>query len=217
MDIKALTDEIRAASEHVPFGHSVFQTVALTPGGEGGAACPERRARSLLLNMDAKLLALEEARFRRAELAIDLEEIAVKLAGLTVIDDPHGFGRRRLEIDRDRKTSSIDREDKLIRDALAELEAMHAEWRSLPPVTSRAQFEQAEPAYWARRLWADAQREITAHGAPSPGTLATLGQMGLSVGRVGADWQIAGPQPLIAALPQPAPQPDQITEIADVR
>lgn len=210
MIYREISAEVRAASEHVPFGNSAFQVATFTGGLEGGTS--ERRVRALLLNLDAKLLALEEAQHRRAELGIDLEEIAVKIEAQTADNDPHGFERRRLVLQRDYKTAGLSREDKLIRDALAEIEAMHGEWKALPPVTSREQFEAAEPGYWARRLWADVQREVVAHGAPLPGTLAALNQMGLSVGRAGNDWRVTGPATLIAALAPPASAAVQIGE-----
>jgi hypothetical protein len=89
---------------------------------------------------------------------------------------------------------------------------MYREWKSLPPLQSREQFEAAEVGYWTRRLWADACREIAAHGAPSAGTLAALNQMGLVVQRAGTDWQLQGPSHLIAALAPPAAQPKEIAD-----
>lgn len=189
--------DIQAAARHVPFGHSAFQIAAFT-GGEHG---PERRHRTLLLNMDAKLKALRECRFRRRRLDVDLREIAVKLAALTTATDPHGFTAERLVIDRDETLAGLADEDKLIEDAIIELQAMHREWKSLPALEDRGQFEAAEAGYWARRLWSDACREIAAQGAPAAGTLASLQQMGLEVRRAGTDWQVQGPSHLIVALP----------------
>lgn len=189
--------EIQAAARHVPFGHSAFQIATFT-GGEHGL---ERRYRTLLLNMDAKLKALRECRFRRRRLDVDLREIAVKLTAQSAASDPHGFEAERLAIDRDETLASLADEDKLIEDAIIELQAMYQEWKTLPVLEERGQFEAAEAGYWARRLWADACREIAAQGAPAAGTLASLQQMGLEVQRAGTDWQLQGPSHLIAALP----------------
>lgn len=205
MDIDAIFAEIDEAAEHVPFGNSAFQIAAFTGGLEAGT--PERRHRTLLLNMAEKRKAVRETQFRRRRLDIDLLELRAKLAAAT------GYDRDRLALDIEEKESVLPDEDKLIRDALVELEVMFREWKALPPLLSRRQFEAAEPVYFARRLWGDAQREIAAHGAPAPGTLASLNQMGLEARRDPEGWRLSGPSNLIAALAPPeARQPMEITD-----
>lgn len=202
MDFQALQDEVAAASRLVPFGNSTFQIQTFT-GGEHG---PERRHRTLLLNMNETLKCLRDTKFRRRRADIDLRELSERLAGAD------GYDRERLALDIEEKEAQLADEDKLIEDALISLEAMYREWKSLPPLESREQFEVAEAGYWTRRLWSDACREVAAHGAPAVGTVGALNQLGLVVRRNELDWQLAGPSNLIAALASPT-----VKEIPDGR
>lgn len=200
--IDEILKEIREASRKVPFGNSAFQIQHFTGGNEAGPECSERRQRTLLLNLNGKLQALRECQFRRARLDIDLREIEVKINELTHAQDPHGFQRERLELDKAEKLASLHDEDKLIEDALIELECMYREWKSLPPLKSREDFENSERRYWLRRLAEDARREIDAQGAPSVATLASLNSIGLNIHRNSqGQWELIGPG--IELLPPP--------------
>lgn len=204
--------DVLARAEHVPLDRSRFQLAAFTGGDEGGT--PERRVRALLLNLDSKLQAVEEARFRREEMAVTLDELDFVLDRLDDQSDPQGFERRRKDIARRKAVAGLDREDKLIRDALAEIEAMYAELLTLPRVESREQFEAAEARYWITRLMRVAEREAIAVGRPSAGTIEALAQAGIAL-TPNERGQLVPSGPGLAALaPRTTPQ---ITETPDVR
>ncbi|MBP2310487.1 hypothetical protein GBZ48_31550 [Azospirillum melinis] len=190
MDIDQLESEILTAAEHVPFGNSCFQIAAFTGGTEGGPTTPARRVRSLLLNLDSKIQALREAQYKREESVIDMDEADAKLAK----GDLDEFDARRMQLQRTRAANNIQRDDKLLRDCMIEIQAMYAEWKSLPPVTSREQFEQQELGYWINRLAGNATLQIKASGRIDFGTLEALKQIGVTdAADTAGGLQLAGP------------------------
>lgn len=166
--IKKLRDRMRP----IPFGNSAFQNRHFTAGAEG----PERRYRHCLLQINAKLNALQECEFRRKRMDIDIREIEEKLK------TAEGFQRERLLIDLEEKQYGLDNEIKLIEDAAVELAVYEAEVEGMPGYT-REEFESGERAYWTARLIGDAKREIAAHGSVAPGTLASLEGIGIEAVR----------------------------------
>ncbi len=195
--LQAIKSEIFDGAQHVPFGNSEFQIAAFT-GGEHGRA---RRIRVLLLNMESKLHALEDAQFSLCEHQIDMDEAAHLLSRLDPADNSTKFERQRLELKKGRAVASYKRTEKAVADLSIEFRAMYDEWKSLPQLTSRAEFEAEERQYWLRRLTDDALREIKQTGSPGRGTLESLNQMGLDyVRQPTGDWALTGPADAIAAL-----------------
>lgn len=176
MNIDTLEAEILAASAHVPFGNSAFQTAAFTGGLEGGPEAPARRVRALLLNIDSKIQALREAQYKREEAVIDLDEADAKLSK----GDLDEFAARRMQLQKLRASNNIQRDDKLLRDCMAEIEVMYAELQTLPKITSRAEFEQQELPYWINRLAGNATLQLSAGGRIDFGTLEALNQIGVT-------------------------------------
>lgn len=178
--IDMLEKEVLAAAEHVPFGNSAFQIRHFTGGNESPAATA-RRTRTLLLNLDAKIATLRENQFAQEEHQIDLDEADAKLADPDL--DP--FERRRLELTKRRAVSGVGRAAKLLRDTLAEIDAMCREWKTLPPIVSRDEFERQEQRYWVDRLVSNALVQLKSGGRVDFGTMEALQQIGVTDVQVG--------------------------------
>ena len=148
-NIKSVIQELEDAFFDIPFENSAFQTEAFVIAAQ---ITPERAYRSIGLRMNAKLRALNEAKFGRMKEDIDIEELREK------IDDPDTskWDRMRHEIDIQQKLSNRTFTDKLINDALTELNVLYGHFKTLPKFT-RAQFEQGEQRHFEQRL----QRQIS--------------------------------------------------------
>ncbi|KAA0593012.1 hypothetical protein J2848_005627 [Azospirillum lipoferum] len=197
INIEALEREILEAAEHVPFGNSAFQTTHFTGGDESGRSTA-RRVRALLLNIDSKIQALRENHFFQQEHQIDLDEADHKLTD----PDLDSFERRRLLLKKERAALGVARAAKLLRDAIAEIEVMYQEWKSLPPVESRQQFEEEEHRYWIDRLVGNAVMQIKSGGRIEVGTIEALHQIGVHdvlVAKEG-DVHLVGPAAEMLAL-----------------
>ena len=158
--------------KNVPFGNSIFQIQHFTDGKE----TLQRRYRHCLLQLDQKLRALKECKFRRKRLEIDIEEIVEKLT--TSIS----YETKRLQVDLEEKKYYLEIEAKLIEDCLIEV-AVYKKILSGLPEYSREEFEASEPEYWGKRLLNDAQREVTSMGYVTVQTIQSLENIGIKVGR----------------------------------
>lgn len=172
-------DMYKKQMENVPFGNSVFQNLHFG----GGQESPARLYRNALLQLNQKLNVLQECKFRRERSEIDIEEIEHKLK------TSEGFDRRRLEIDLREKRFQLDNELKLIDDIFVEVNTFKYILGTLPEFT-REEFEAEEREYWKERLTSDARREIISGGHVGKGTVHSLEQIGIEVGR-NADGQFA--------------------------
>lgn len=193
-------DELKAdvlrRSEHIPFGNSDLQNRTFTGGLEAGT--PARRVRALCLALDTKIQALENARFQRREYEIDFDEATEQANAAS-----DTFAARRCQLKADRAAAGVERENKLIRDAIHEIEILYAELKTLPEITSREQFEAEEPEYWLKRLMGDAGREVLALRGPSAGTLASLRALGVDSFNILEDGRLMVDGPAVrGCLPQ---------------
>ncbi len=164
MNINALREKM----ENVPFGNSIFQTLMGIPKE------PARAYRHILLQINTKLQAFDECRFRRARLEVDIDELRIKIEKSSFNE----FDKKRFKIDLEEKCLNLRKEEKLIRDAGIELLALNKTLEALPEI-SRIDFEQDEKAYWKNRLLKDSENELIAYGRPQKGTLETLESIGI--------------------------------------
>lgn len=165
-------EEIKAQFKNVPFGDSVYQINKFNRGQE----TPERLYRNCLLQLDKKIRALNECKFRRRRIEVDIAELKSKL------HKANSFDKQRHEIDIEEKEYQLDNELKLIEDAFIEVETYRQILKTLP-VFTRAEFEKGEEEYWKRRLLGDMQNEVLSIGTVKPDTMKSLGQIGIMVGR----------------------------------
>ena len=141
---KDVIAEIESAFYDIPFENSQFQTEAFVIAAQ---ITPERAYRAIGLRMHAKLRALDEARFGMMKEQVDLDEIDHKLAH----GDLNEFDRRRELIKREEILSRRSWTNKLINDAIAELNVLYKHFKNLPKFT-REQFEAGERVHFEQRL-----------------------------------------------------------------
>lgn len=143
-NVPDLLDEIDQAFFDIPFENSQFQTENFVLNAQ---LTPERVYRALGLRMHNRLRALREAQFSLMREAVDIEELQDKInnAYTSVYD------RRRAEIDIQQKRANRPFTDKLINDAIAELNVLYAHFQKLPRYT-REQFEAGERRHFELRL-----------------------------------------------------------------
>jgi flagellar biosynthesis chaperone FliJ len=163
-----LIEEVKAKMSEVPFGNSQFQIKQLIAPQEGDA----RTYRNVLLQMNQKLDALQEAKFARDLLNVDIDELETK------IEQCRGaFENRRNKIELERKQWQLSSQVKYIEDAIVELNTYKDCLDELPTFT-RDEFENQEKTYWVERFTRDAQLESSATGRVGLGTLKSLDAIG---------------------------------------
>ncbi|MEM2159361.1 MAG: hypothetical protein QXN55_00190 [Candidatus Nitrosotenuis sp.] len=147
-NVNDVIEELNKAFYDIPFENSAFQTENFVIAG---SITPARAYRSIGLRMMTKLNALREAKYSRMRMDIDIEELQEK------INNPNTskFDRRRAEIDIQEKLESLPYTNKLINDAITELNLLYAHFKALPKYT-REQFEKEEAVHFEQRL----QRQI---------------------------------------------------------
>jgi len=136
--------EIEEAFFDIPFENSQFQTEHFVINA---ALTPERAYRAIGLRMNNRLRALREAQFGRMREDIDIEEMEEQLKAYGLSK----YSKRRLEIDIQQKLSNRAFTDKLINDAIKELNVLYYHFKRLPRFT-REQFEAAEGKYFIESL-----------------------------------------------------------------
>ncbi len=150
-------EEINSAFFDVPFENSQFQTENFVIAGQ---VTPARAYRSIGLRMHSRLAALREAQYSRAKEDIDIEELQEKIADPKTSD----FDRRRAQLDINYKLASRPYADKLINDALKELNVLYAHFKALPKYT-REEFEAEERTHFQHKLGRQIQNIQGAHEA----------------------------------------------------
>lgn len=143
-NVTNVLEEIQHAFFDIPFENSQFQTEAFVIGAQ---VTPERAYRAIGLRMNSKIQALLEAKYGRAKEDIDIEELQEK------IDNPetNKFDRRRAELEVQFKLSNRAYTDKLINDAITELNILYKHFKALPRYT-REQFELGEREHFEIKL-----------------------------------------------------------------
>lgn len=165
MEIKKIIELM----DNVPFGNSSFQILNFTEN-----QTPERQYRNILLQLHQKINALKECEFKRKRINIDIQEIKNKLK------IAEGFEKERLEIDIEEKEYHLKSQEKLIKDAMIEINIYNEVLEKLPKFT-REEFENAELGYWKDRLENDAKKELISTGTISVGTQQALEKIGINI------------------------------------
>lgn len=136
--------EIEDAFWDIPFENSDFQNEMFVIASQ---ITPERAYRAIGLRMNAKLRALSEAKHGRLLEDIDIEEIEEQINSGTL----DKFEIRRKKIELSKKLENRRYTDKLINDAIKELNCLYSHFKALPKYT-REQFEAAEKTHFEQRL-----------------------------------------------------------------
>lgn len=143
-NVNDVIDELNQAFYDIPFENSQFQTENFVIGA---SITPARAYRAIGLRMSSKLNALREAKYSRLRMDIDIEELQEK------VNDPNTnkFDKRRAELDIQEKLEGIPYTDKLINDAVTELNILYKHFKALPKFT-RDEFEVEEKLHFEQRL-----------------------------------------------------------------
>ena len=143
-NVTDVLEEIQTAFYDIPFENSAFQTEAFVIAAQ---VTPERAYRSIGLRMNSKIQAILEAKHGRAKEDIDIEELQAKVDN----PDTNDFDRRRAQLDISFKLANRKYTDKLMNDAVVELNILYKHFKKLPRYT-REQFELAEPEHFDIKL-----------------------------------------------------------------
>lgn len=139
-----IINEIDKAFYDIPFENSRFQTETFVLASQ---ITPERAYRAIGLRMHAKLRALNEAKYGLMREQIDLDEIEHKLNSGELCQ----FEYRRETVKREEILSRRNWTNKLINDAITELNVLYHHFSKLPKYT-REQFEAGEKLHFEQRL-----------------------------------------------------------------
>lgn len=148
-DTPRVLTEIEDAFWDIPFENSNFQTEAFVLAAQ---ITPERAYRALGLRMHTKLNALKEAHFNRRLEEIQIQELREKIDDVSTSK----WDKMRHEIEIQKILSGRRWSDKLINDALTELNCLYQHFLKLPRYT-RDEFESGEQQHFKERLTRGAQ------------------------------------------------------------
>lgn len=140
-----IVKEIEEAFFDIPFENSQFQTECFVINAQ---LTPERAYRAIGLRMHNRLRALREAQFHRMREDVDIDELRHQIHHDPTLSP---WDIRRKEITIQEKLSNRSFTDKLINDAIKELNVLYFHFQRLPRFT-REQFEAAEAAYFEQSL-----------------------------------------------------------------
>lgn len=140
--IDQIEKELLEKCEDIPFGNSLYQDESFILNTSYTDA---RAIRNIGLTLSDRVRALRGLEFSMKKLDVDLREIAHKLKSA------EDFEKERLEIDREEKLSGMAYTQKLLKDALYEVEYLRAILAKLPKLT-RAEFESQEKQYFIESL-----------------------------------------------------------------
>jgi hypothetical protein len=143
-NVTNVLEEIQQAFFDIPFENSQFQTDTFVVGAQ---VTPERAYRAIGLRMNSKIQALLEAQYSRAKEDIDIEELEEKIQN----PETGKFDRKRAELDIKYKLSNRRYTDKLVNDAITELNVLYRHFKALPKYT-REEFEKGEQHHFEIKL-----------------------------------------------------------------
>lgn len=139
-----IIEEIESAFYDIPFENSKFQTESFVIAAQ---ITPERAYRSIGLRMHSKLQALNEAKYAREMEEIELEEIEDRISNGSL----SSFDIRREVIKKNKILAGRNWTNKLISDAISELNLLYKHFKNLPKFT-RDEFESAERLHFEQKL-----------------------------------------------------------------
>lgn len=172
--VSPVLEELEAAFFDIPFENSDFQNRAFVVAAQ---LTPARAYRAIGLRMFAKIRAVKEALYGLQLADIDIEENEHKAAR----PEASPFERRRLAIENAKLRESRKWTEKLLNDALRELECLYGEFKKYPRYT-REQFEEEERLHFTARL----QQQIATGGGAAE-SLANMGDNTKELGMMLAD------------------------------
>jgi hypothetical protein len=136
--------EIQQAFYNIPFENSAFQTENFVLAGQ---ITPERAYRAIGLRMHKKLIAVQESLIAQEKSKVEEEEMQEKLNG----PDLNSYEKRIMELELQKRQIYKPFNDKLLNDAIVELNVLYKHFKALPKYT-RAEFEAGERRHFLESL-----------------------------------------------------------------
>jgi len=136
--------EIETAFFDIPFENSAFQTENFVLAGQ---ITPERAYRAIGLRMHKKLIAVQESLIGQEKGKVEEEEMQEKLNS----PDLNKYEKRIMELELQKRQIYKPFQQKLLNDAIAELNVLYKHFKALPKYT-RAEFEAGEKRHFLEDL-----------------------------------------------------------------
>lgn len=162
--------EILKAIDEIPFGNSGYQIEKLVLSQPSDS----RNYRQALLEMWDKYKILKNAQFRRRRNLVEREQ-NVFLLGL----EKDALKKELLQIDIEESDFNISIEDKLIKDAIIELNVYQHMFNRMKKM-NRQEFEDAEEEHHKAKAIQQSERDILTQGSISQGNLEYLANINLN-------------------------------------
>jgi hypothetical protein len=141
---KNVLNEIKESFYDIPFDNSKFQTEAFVISAE---ITPERAYRAIGLKLLSNINSLETILLGIKNKQVDLDEIEYNLQHANLNE----FQKRREVLKREQIELDNEWLNKLINDAIVELDVLYSHYQKFPKYT-REQFEAAERKHYEQRL-----------------------------------------------------------------
>jgi len=148
MTVSDMLKDIREASKEVPFENSFFQTDNFIVKGQ---YTPARAYRAILLRLNDRIQALNEAKYNYAVEEVDIEELEAKIEDENKKACKDCFSIRRWSLDVARRKERREYTMKLVVDAINEVNHLYSLFKRFPRIT-RKQFEEEEKKHFSVRL-----------------------------------------------------------------
>lgn len=136
--------ELEDAFYDIPFENSDYQNRAFVLAAQ---LTPARAYRALGLKLNSKLRAIDEFKFASLKEQVDLDE----KQSIIEDQDTSTFAKRRAQIEIDQIYSNRRFTNKLLNDAIHELNVLYSEFKRYPSYT-REQFESEEALHFDMKL-----------------------------------------------------------------
>lgn len=159
-----LVSEVETIFRDIPMGNTKFQIENFILNS---SITPERKYRTIGLELNCKLRELQNMKLSIAKINIDIEELE-----FLINEEQNPFKERRLCVDLESKKLQLKSFDKTAIDMIEELKVYYEHFKKLPTLT-RIQFEEAEESYFKERLYKEAIGMV--------GAISSLNEIGYTV------------------------------------
>jgi len=160
--------ECNDLSSVVPFGDSQAKKVMFRNGES-----PAQEFRHHVLQLSERLATLKETEFKQLEDRLDLDDLRKKLKWA------FGSKKKRVQIQIERMEFGLYKSNKLIEDAVREIQIHKKRISELPEIESREVYESMEIQTWVNKLMGDVRRQQISGRGIDVGTLESLEKIGL--------------------------------------
>lgn len=144
MEIENVLKELDEAFYDIPFGNSDYQNKTFVMAAE---LTPARAYRHLGLRLFDRIAAIKELKYQKLLADIDIEEKKFQIEDINTNE----FDKRRRKIELDRIIDNRIRTEKMLNDAIKELNCLYEQFKKFPKY-SREQFESEEEKHFNLKL-----------------------------------------------------------------